>query len=339
MKNLVVLSDGTWQREDQDRPTNVGLLRNFLAQDEEQKVFYDPGVGTGILKLAGGAFGWGIGRNIKECYNWLVMEYEEGDKIFLFGFSRGATTVRSLAGFIGRFGLVGHPEKTKKTYSLYRNQDPNWIRFKHEESRPVEIEFLGVWDTVGALGIPQSWHHRFIPNRHRFHDTRLSKTVKFGAHAVSIEERRKSFVPILWDEDILGKIEVGEEKHFHQEWFPGHHADIGGGAADRELSDCALQWMLLHAGKRGLRLDSTFTIAADACGSVHDPCSGFKKIMSKERRIPPKGSVASDVALDRFFDSGGLNYLPGCQGGWARFRNKPTSRVLVRGIPEAGDGD
>src|SRR5215213_6127127 len=165
MTRLIVCCDGTWNRADQPAPTNVRKICQAIDESDGQLVKYEPGVGTRVLeRIRGGAFGFGLSRNVKDCYAWLVEHYEPGDELFLFGFSRGAFTARSLAGLVRNSGIL-KPENAgmvDAAYKLYRSREPgnapreeNAARFRADNSHPdATIQFVGVWDTVGALGIP-----------------------------------------------------------------------------------------------------------------------------------------------------------------------------------------
>jgi uncharacterized protein (DUF2235 family) len=266
MKRLIICCDGTWNRADQEFggepcPTNVVKLGYRVAKrdgDVSQIIYYNHGVGTGnsLDRLTGGAFGDGLEENIHSAYRFLVANYEQGDEIFLFGFSRGAFTARSIAGMVRNCGIL--KRESVRHYAdalaLYRaaDRDPDHpfsvdFRGRHCEcgEDPVRIRFIGVWDTVGALGIPVRGLRGFTRGKHQFHDTELSGTVDHAMHALAINERRAPFTPTLWYE----KPKAGQT--VEQRWFVGVHSDIGGGYPDTGLSDIALQWMLDGAARRG----------------------------------------------------------------------------------------
>lgn len=170
MKRLVVCCDGTWQRLTSSYPTNVikiaQAVKPVASDGTPQIVFYDEGIGTGdeFDKLLGGAFGWGIDQNIQDAYRFLCLNYIEGDEIYLFGFSRGAYTVRSLVGLIAYSGLLSRPNirKTPEAYKIYRRRDidpihPEAQGFRQTYGERVPIMLLGCWDTVGSLGIPDQF--------------------------------------------------------------------------------------------------------------------------------------------------------------------------------------
>jgi uncharacterized protein (DUF2235 family) len=183
-----------------------------------------------------------------------VANYEFGDEIFLFGFSRGAFTARSISGMIRKCGILTrkHVDKYREALDLYhsdhRPDDPIATKFRQDHSLsptdPIEIKFIGVWDTVGALGIPGGDTSKFA-----FHDTELSGSVRNAYHALAIDERRGPFQPTLWDY----KPKPGQT--IEQVWFAGVHSDIGGGYPEAGLSDIAMQWMMDKAHDAGLIMD------------------------------------------------------------------------------------
>lgn len=290
MKRLVVCADGTWKsRDDSGDATNVEKLCDAVlpvAEDgTRQLAGYFPGVGASRKdRLLGGAFGVGLSRNVQECYRWLAQEWEPGDELFLFGFSRGAFTVRSLAGMLRNVGLLpaGRLDLVEEAYGHYRDRDPAWrpdgpkaVAWRAAHSREVErIRCVGVWDTVGSLGVPTSgplgwWSRR----RWGFHDVQLSGRVEHGYHALAVDERRKPFAPTLWQADDAH----ASQQHVEQVWFAGVHSNVGGGYPDCGLSDTTLWWMAGKARAAGLELAQRSLREAtddDACeGRLYDSFS------------------------------------------------------------------
>lgn len=267
MTHLIVCCDGTWNSSEIESVTNVRRLYNALmgkdADGDRQLAYYQPGVGTLRNRLLGGAFGLGLSDNLMDAYLWLTTRYVPGDRISLFGFSRGAYTARSLAGMISACGLIdaGTIDKAElwpRIKDLYdrgyrrRRDDPDgrdWrdglaFHWDPDDREQIPIHFIGVWDTVGALGIPAylGWLSLLDPlHLYDFHDVRLNPHIKHGRHAVAMDERRRPFTPTLWSEPY------GPRQVVKQVWFAGSHMDVGGGHTQRGLSDCALRWMIDEA--------------------------------------------------------------------------------------------
>ncbi|MEM7256656.1 MAG: DUF2235 domain-containing protein [Pseudomonadota bacterium] len=297
-KNILVFSDGTandtggraHQGDVTIEPNSAvsNIYRLFVASRphnstgitaEQQVAFYDPGLGSteeatqlasagssgfGLLprkiySLASRATGLGITRNILDCYRFLVEQYEPGDRIFLFGFSRGAYTVRSLGGLITLLGVLKKPADEKPDKLLKQSVEIYKIRNEvqrkaaadavKDQYHQVAPHAICVFDTVRALGATggianniSRLTERFAP--HEFHDHHLSDQVPFAFHAVSIDENRKHFAAELWEND------PAPHEAFEQRWFPGVHSDIGGSYPDgdtgtgRDLGRMSLEWML-----------------------------------------------------------------------------------------------
>lgn len=267
MKRLIVCCDGTWQKLTSEYPTNVVKIAQAIktvgTDGVPQLVYYSEGVGTGDLidKLGGGAFGWGLDNVIQNAYRFLCLNYDPGDRIYLFGFSRGSYTVRSLAGLIYNVGLLNRPHirNTPGAYALYRDRShetkpnsPAAKEFRDRYSQEVDIAFLGCWDTVGSLGIPDQIPFfpldNLINRKYEFHDTQINRRIQCARHAVAIDERRKVFYVTP-----MQKSSGADAQDLQQVWFPGEHGCVGGGTEKyRQLSDAALKWMLDEAGLKGL---------------------------------------------------------------------------------------
>ena len=338
MKRLIVCCDGTWQSLDNSWPTNVQRIAQFVLPTDDrdadkpvsQIVYYDSGVGTrgGLDKLTGGAFGDGLDIEIREAYRFLCLNYEEGDEIYLFGFSRGAYTIRSLAGLIYSCGLVRRTKLNAipRAVSLYRDRT---IRPNHDECVHFRmdcglsgqddcppIHFLGCWDTVGSLGIPDAipWLpvDEWLSDKYKFHDMELGPHIRHARHAVAIDEDRKVFsVTGMTKTDNAYQTSTGEtfDQTLKQIWFPGDHGGVGGGEREkRSLSDCALKWMMDEAAAYGLAFD----VRPDYIGDFvqPDPLAKFpeekrgflRALMSKEkpRVISDDFSAISDEARQRW---------------------------------------
>ena len=288
MKRLVLCLDGTWNRADQPSPTNVVMTVVRTAKRDGQTVqigYYDQGVGTGNVldRFTGGAFGEGLEDNINDAYRFLIGNYELGDELYLFGFSRGAYTARSLAGMIRKCGILKRASAREyaAAVALYRNaehpDDPGPTAFRQQHSMAgsgrIEIRFIGVWDTVGALGIPLRGLRWLTRREYQFHDTELSGSVKFAYHALAVDEHRAPFAPTLWT------YKPKDGQTVEQTWFCGAHSDVGGGYAQRGLSDITLTWMLGKARATGLVLDSdamaAYALNPDARGTLHNSKTGL----------------------------------------------------------------
>jgi uncharacterized protein (DUF2235 family) len=306
-KNIIILSDGTGQKGGINENTNVYKLFNFLEdRTPEQVVYYDPGIGTDFRGIFGSITGRGFSQNMLQCYRFLFDNYEAGDKVFLFGFSRGAATVRSLSGFIHLFGVLPscRPDLIKEAFRIYKKKNTEKRKeladafiAKHH-TMWLQVHFIGVWDTVAALGFPNKLFDAFanLVAPHHFHDFALSKCVDYARHAISIDDERKTFHPVLWDPLPPGS----DPDRLKQVWFCGVHTDVGGGYAKRELSYYSLEWMIREARAKGLRLfekeDKTDNwnryLAArkfDIDGHMHDELTGFKAYIfrRKVRSWPP----------------------------------------------------
>lgn len=328
MRRLIVCCDGTWNSRDQadggvPAPTNVVRIANALTSDQTQRVYYHPGVGVGgskLDKMLGGGTGTGLSRNILSAYEWLCRGYQEGDQLYLFGFSRGAYTVRSLVGFINHCGLLrvddNPPADTwqvierlyqegyrkRGTMAALREQIGQQC-FHNAPGRAIPVRFLGVWDTVGALGIPDdlAWLDLLDdPADHTFHSTSLSANVRTARHALAMDEQRKAFAPTLWSD-----IPVGAD--VKQLWFPGVHADVGGGYRECGLSDGALAWMIEEAKQAGLTFNDSICrqIRPNHHDTLHDPRTGiFAMLETQPRSIPSllDEHFFHDSARDRLRD-------------------------------------
>ena len=296
MKRLVLCCDGAWNSADQERngvptPTNVVKLAYRVAKRDGatlQVIYYDQGVGTGNFfdRLTGGAFGDGVEANIYDAYRFLIGNYEPGDEIYLFGFSRGAYTVRSIGGMIRKCGILARPyvKHYHAAIELYRDgqhpDQPGPAKFRHDYSisgaEAIPIRMIGAWGTVGALGIPLRGFRSLTHAKHQFHDTELSGIVQFACHALAIDEHRAPFEPTLW----TYKPKTGQQ--VEQVWFCGAHSDIGGGYAQTELSDIALDWMIGKARSAGLAFDSqamaAYPLHGNPLGKLHDSKTGLYRL-------------------------------------------------------------
>ena len=323
MKRIAICCDGTWNRPDQVHDgeacaSNVTKIARCIAPMDSrgvaQIVFYDKGVGTGRFdRLLGGGFGWGIKKKIVDAYQFLMTSYQPGDELFFLGFSRGAYTVRSTFGLIRNSGLL-KPEfahKLDDAYALYRRRDdashPDAVEselFRRSYSWEPRCKFIGVWDTVGALGLPVGGVLQIINKRWAFHDMTLSSWVDNAFQALAIDEHRKPFQPSVWDRSDRANGQVLE-----QVWFAGVHSNVGGSYPQTGLSDITLVWMLGKLTMCGLVIDQaslqlTANPKPDPLGRLYNSQTIWYKVAGLGDYIRPLGekvgeSVASSAVARR----------------------------------------
>jgi uncharacterized protein (DUF2235 family) len=332
---IAFCADGTWDGKSNN--TNVFKLFNALSVTSDQLPFYDSGVGADgnpIEKLAGGAFGLGLFQKIKDGYTKIAHAYGAGDEVFIFGFSRGAYTARSLAGMIAACGLPTKDfddELVETAFHAYRNKDQRETLLagmtKYAIDRHPHISMVGVWDTVGSLGIPAVFG-KVSPLIYGFLDTGLNPDIKNAYHAVAIDERRAEFPATLWTST------PAPGQTIEQVWFCGVHSDVGGGlppsTADpgSTLSDITLGWMMNKAKDLGLIFApaalTRYAVPLDgkyALDQLHDswnPLWGFPS----RRKIAPDSSLANSVVIR-------------CQH---HVGYQPGNLTLQEGVPAAGYG-
>ena len=291
MKRIAIFCDGTWNTPDEQKDgkpcqTNVVKMANALCENSVdgtvQKLYYDSGIGSegGILKrMYDGATGTGISKNILQAYSFLMNTYEPGDELFLFGFSRGAFTVRSLSGFIRNAGIMDMKfmDKLPLAYNLYKSRHPSFnpkaeasvlFRKTYAVEDVTGIKFIGVFDTVGALGNPL-FLKGVVSEHNEFHDTELSSKIENAYHALAIDEKRRNFQATLWHQQKSATKQVLE-----QVWFAGVHSDVGGGYPESDLSDVPLQWMTEKAEGCKLHFDP-IPAAPNSLGTIHESFKGI----------------------------------------------------------------
>lgn len=309
MKRIIICADGTWNRPEEnleeDFPTNVlKFARGISPQDEDgikQVVFYDWGIGSYHDKLGGGAFGAGLEKNVMDGYRFLVHNYEPGDEIFLFGFSRGAYTVRSLCGLLNNCNILKGVESNRieEAFELYKNpdyvpMDDYTVNWRNQYAIPNShiVTFIGVWDTVGAMGLPFSFFG-LIKDKHRFYDSKLGSNVITARHALSLDERRDDFEPTIW--------QPNENVDLKQVWFAGVHSDVGGGykhdSDGTSLADIPLSWLMKEAKSKGLNFDHFLHPAnLNATATQHDEYKGLMRFLGKyKRQIPDYNDIPTFV--------------------------------------------
>jgi catechol 2,3-dioxygenase-like lactoylglutathione lyase family enzyme len=324
MKRLVVCCDGTWNKPDSENVTNVEKIARTVQSDPaatagvHQLVYYISGVGAGSYeadRLLGGAFGFGLFHNVIACYRFLAQNYAPGDEVFILGFSRGAYTARSVAGMLASVGLLTKvalvEERLPEAVHLYQRTampagelGESVDEFRHDHCNDVEVTFLGVFDTVGALGVPG-----FEKETPRFHSVQLSDQVRCARQALAIDEPRLKFEPTLWEAPPTGVPHpVTADPRVKQVWFEGAHSDVGGGYAETGLSDTALLWMAREAHAAGLVFDAELlaTYVASGCDPIrHDPLNLGYRVDNEVLEV--KEHLAPHHGEPRFVD--GLRVL------------------------------
>ena len=305
MKRIAIFCDGTWNSPTDDRTTHVHRLHQATPDTPDQVSRYLSGVGTGsrinliftnaINKIGGGAFGWGLSGKIRDAYRHVAEAYEPGDEILIFGFSRGAYTARSLAGMIRKAGIVSPvtDRQVRKAFDLYKQSgednhpDADHIHAARRHLSPrfatsdtdltrrgdgshlVKIAYIGIWDTVGAMGIPEPVFGplaKLWNRRHRFHDLELSSLVASARHAVAIDETREIYDVTVWNNldrhvDTQGQEQIGlnqgqtgPDRPFQQVWCVGDHGTVGGSGRTRPLAAITIEWIADGAQRAGLQL-------------------------------------------------------------------------------------
>jgi hypothetical protein len=369
-KNIVICSDGTGNTAIKGRGTNVFKLYEAVDLiDGSQVALYDDGVGTETLKplkILGGAFGYGLSRNVRQLYADLARAYRPGDRIFLFGFSRGAFTVRTLAGLIVNCGVLdvekfqSDPDLesgASRAYKLYRRKYQAWLdkmlldkpfdpkeaeqfRRNFAVSQEVRIRFIGVWDTVAAVGLPFDAATAFWNNvihRFTFPNQQLSPLVDTACHALAIDDERRTFHPLLWDEqgEAGGRIE--------QVWFAGVHSNVGGGYPKQGVSLVTLDWMMTKAEQAGLRFVAGVRQSVREVMNPHDFIYDSRSGLATYYRYGPRdiGAICrKNSAAPRIHPSvmarlvlGTQAYAPGNLPSPAGFLSAPDRVDEIRTAP------
>ncbi len=287
-KKLAIFLDGTWNQVNSN--TNVWRMRALCAPKDaagtQQLIYYEVGV-NGFL---GGVFGKGLDDNIRLAYEWLVENYNDGDEIFIFGFSRGAYTARSLAGLIAKLGILkpGSPIGIAQLYDRYKRGDEETIwrladmqssgslqnitteeRWLLKYSQRADVKMVGVWDTVGSLGLKAFSIEGISRSSFDFLETGLRIHILSGYHALAIDEHRGDFAPTLWSvrhpKDPKAVIAAPRDiSNVEQRWFVGAHANVGGGYATDLLPQAPLQWIMKKAQSQGLAFRNEVDLDGDA---------------------------------------------------------------------------
>jgi len=284
---IALFLDGTWNTITSN--TNVWRLKSLCRKDGSQLVYYSAGVGTQYgEKLRGGMFGFGLDQEVIDAYEWLIQNYNTGDELFIFGFSRGAYTARSVSGLISKCGLLqaGAPLGVGQLYDRYRRGigiktirelvsaeknnanaslsiEESWML---KYSAPVPIRFIGVWDTVGALGVPFGNIPIISRSNYKFLETDLRINNDNAYHALAIDEHRRDFAPTLWTKTVKKNEESYPPRPIEsveQRWFVGAHANVGGGYPNDGLAQIPLKWLMSKAIIHGLSFQRDVVIDGD----------------------------------------------------------------------------
>jgi uncharacterized protein (DUF2235 family) len=291
-KTIIFCADGTWDTADSD--TNVVKLYRAIVNGASQVPYYDDGVGsdgTEIQKLLGGAVGDGLIAKVQDGYTKIAQVYDAGDRIFIFGFSRGAYTARSLAGMIAVCGLPtgGFSDAMlNDCMTAYRNPAQRTALLGPLNFYDAKITMVGVWDTVGSLGIPALFGG--VAASAQFLDTGLHPDIQTAVHAVSIDERREEFPATLW----TGAPAPGQT--ILQYYFPGVHCDVGGGYPDSSLADITLGWMMRNAAAQGLVFDPDIYSAFTTPGHSN-PLGIAHESWTPLWGIPVRRTIATNATL------------------------------------------
>lgn len=364
MTRLVIYLDGTFNTLNNN--TNVWRLKSLTAETADQRVYYSQGVGTVRSEVVrGGVAGYGIDDEIIDAYTWLVQNFDDGDEIFIFGFSRGAYTARSLSGLIGKCGILklGAPLSIEQLYARYRSYDAPTIisllesplppnasleeRWLTRYSRPTKIKFVGVWDTVGSMGIPRTSAEAKV-HKYRFLDTHLRLNNEYAFHALALDEHREDFEATFWQKTVKNGEAGPPERtleHVEQRWFVGCHANVGGGYASDPLPQRPLVWLMNKAGALGLVYRDTVDIdttqvAPPVNDSYREFGNGFYHLFSKPfyRSVgaaPEKGSTSTTSRINETIDDSVFDrwrtdaaYRPENLVAWAKAKQADPAKIF-----------
>jgi uncharacterized protein (DUF2235 family) len=380
-KNVVLCCDGT-ANEFAKNNTNVVKLFGVLTNDIGRQVtYYHPGLGTmepagalttfsrKITKLLGQAIGYGLENDIRDAYVFIMQNYVPGDRLFLFGFSRGAYTVRAVCSLLHMYGLIRSGNEPLVPYAirlmmgverapLAAKSIDNYFdlarEFKATMSQDCKPHFVGVWDTVSSVG--------WIENPLRLPYSANNPDIQIGRHAIAIDERRAFFRTNLWHPPDAPQAGPRDLK---QVWFAGVHCDIGGGYCEQEsgLSKIALHWMLSEAEANGLLVEATRRAAVlgldsgnnkyvheDPQAKTHESLTGWWRLaefipkrhynwksgdderrmnLFRRRTIPPRSLVHESV-----FERGPeyVKRLPADVVGVATIGSDPSSAAQVSSL-------
>jgi uncharacterized protein (DUF2235 family) len=369
-KRLALFLDGTWNVVDDN--TNVWRLRALFtptsSDGREQRAYYSTGLGTKFGEhIRGGMFGRGIDTAITSAYEWLVENYDPDDEIFIFGFSGGAYTARSLSGFVSKCGLLkrGSPLGVNQLYKRYRRLDAEakTIRILIAEQKeenvsrnfeenwmlkyaiPVEIKFIGVFDTVGALGVPFPILRHLIGSAYPFLNTGLRQNNEYAFHAIAIDEHRKAFRPTLWTNMGAVQAKPRDIKRTEQRWFIGAHANVGGGCFDDHLAQLPFKWLKGNAARCGFTFNDEFppddaVITAPISDSFAEFCHGWYQLLRLWIRyhrpigVPPTDEGEGVTTINETIDSSVFSrwradpsYRPRSLRKWAKTKGVDPTKI------------
>jgi len=348
-KNIIVCADGTGNKGGYSPDSNVYKIYNAVdknfsgnaddgADVGEQIIFYDNGVGTHknkYLRALGGALGFGFGRNVRDLYKFLARNYVEGDRIYFFGFSRGASTVRACNGMIAKCGLAkGAGLRNRELdelvyeafgcYKRHRKDPASAEKLKNSDRShgAVPVHFLGIWDTVVALGFPKRtditglvtlimnslfWVFEEVLDffwPHSFYHYKLTDNVEYACQALSIDDERTAFWPFVWREKNIEGAADRTTDNVEQVWFAGVHSNVGGGYERAGMAGVALHWMVKRAQRHGLVFDvndlADIYSASHIHGRMYNSRDGFGimyRYHPREIENLCKGRLLEDIKI------------------------------------------
>lgn len=303
-KRIALFCDGTWNTAEQRYPTNVRLAcESATVRPSVQSIHYFSGVGAESERVLGGLFGVGLDRILLKAYVALCADYRPGDQIFLFGFSRGAYMARSLVGLIRKCGILrdDNLEQAEQALALYRQREggadsPTALAFRKQHAAAyfepygtsanaktggLKIAYVGLWETIGALGVPQRIpFSRVFNTRYRFHDCDISSIVQRARHCLAVDEVRNALRATPWSDESIARVNaIHGGQVIEQAWFPGDHGAVGGGGMRAELSSGPLRWVVEGARSLGLEFDDPKGHLKNAA-KLSDPVNGMLRSAS-----------------------------------------------------------
>jgi len=311
MKRLIFCFDGTWQNLSQRFQTNVAQTASAILPSSsdgiQQIIYYSEGIGNArgvwpaLASKFGGAFGSGLEDDLRHAYHFLSFNFEEGDEIFVFGFSRGAFTARSFCGLLNHCGILKRDALDQEDFMIteYETKSQNPLAMQnikkhncHYKGQQSPIKYIGVWDTVCARGLPEVFKiSKPYNKKYAFHDISLNENIEYARHALALDEIRNTFPPEPWNQAVIDRHKI----RYQQLWFSGDHGNVGGGGSNFLLSNITLIWIWEKAKNLGLAFDPT-------------------EFQSKARRTAVQGSLqAREITYPTSF----LKGLPNSIGGFS----------------------